>query len=138
MRDAGCDVLSFAPTDAGGFLTHSQSFRACAPLRAPASSCLSSRSRGLLFPGNGLGRAFTGARVGMGALAANRKPLAVAQAAVAAEIHQPLDVQLNFAPQITLDHVVAVDDFADLERLRVGELRYPPLGRQINLAHDIL
>src|SRR6516164_4536879 len=105
---------------------------------APASSCLSTRSRGLLFPGNCLGGAFTGARIGVRALAANRKPLAVAQATVAAEIHQSFDVQLNFAPQITLYHVVAVDDFADLEHLRVGELRNPPPSRQINLAHDIL
>jgi hypothetical protein len=27
VRDAGCDVLTFAPADAGGFLAHSRSFR---------------------------------------------------------------------------------------------------------------
>src|SRR5262245_30480209 len=62
----------------------------------------------------------------------------MAQAAIAAEIHQSLDVELHFAPQVTLDHVVAVDDFTDLEHLGVGQLRNPAPLRQINLAHDVL
>src|SRR6476660_9251287 len=105
---------------------------------APASSCLSSRSRGLLLAGTGLVRAFSGACIGVGALSANRQPLAVTQAAVAAEVHQSFDVQLNFAPQITFDHAITVDDLSDLKYLGVGELRLPTVGRQINLAHDIL
>src|SRR5262252_9153313 len=39
MRDARRDVLAFAPTDACGFLTHPQSFRARAPQSAQSSSC---------------------------------------------------------------------------------------------------
>src|SRR5436305_4167681 len=57
---------------------------------------LSSR---FLLAGDGLGRTLTGASVGVGALAADRQALAVAQTAVAAEIHQPLDVHGNLAPQ---------------------------------------
>src|SRR5207237_2295877 len=60
MRDARGDVLSFAPSDAGGFLTHSQSFRARAPQSARGLSLLSSRSRGLLFASNGFGWTFSG------------------------------------------------------------------------------
>src|SRR6202043_3111095 len=62
-----------------------------------------------LLAGNRLGRAFSGACVGMGALAAHRQTAAVTQAAVASEIHQTLDVHRHFAAQIALDHVVAVD-----------------------------
>src|SRR5262245_8616646 len=39
MRDARGDVFSFAPTDAGCFLTHSQSFRTRAPRSALGQSC---------------------------------------------------------------------------------------------------
>src|SRR5262249_4526356 len=39
MRDARGDVFSFAPTDAGSFLTHSLSFRARASCSALGQSC---------------------------------------------------------------------------------------------------
>src|SRR5262245_56080873 len=74
----------------------------------------------------------------MGALAANWQTFTVAQTAIAAEIHQALDVELHVAPQVAFDHVVAVDDFANLEHLGVGQLGDAALRRQINLAHDIL
>jgi hypothetical protein len=44
------------------------------------------------------------------------------QPAVAAEIHQPLDVHLNFAPEITLDLVVRLEEVTDLLDLRLGQL----------------
>src|SRR5262245_58533042 len=74
----------------------------------------------------------------MCALAANWQTFTVAQTAIAAEIHQALDVELHVAPQVAFDHVVAVDDFANLEHLGVGQLGDAALRRQINLAHDIL
>src|SRR5262249_21288696 len=138
MRDARSDVFTFASADACGFLTHPKSFRApCAAIGARLI-LLSSRSRGLLLTGNSLSRALPGPSVGMSTLPADRQALAMAQAAVATKIHQPFDVQLNFSAQIAFDHVVAVDDFADLEHLGVRQLRHPTLRRQINLAHDIL
>src|ERR1700704_3249334 len=51
--------------------------------------------RGLLLAGDGLGRTLAGAGIGVGALAANRQAFAVTQPAIAAEIHQPLDVHRN-------------------------------------------
>src|ERR1700732_441406 len=55
-----------------------------------------SSPRGLLrhrlLAGDRPGRPFARARIGMRALAAHRQPLAMAQAPIAAEIHQPLDV----------------------------------------------
>src|SRR5215472_14234518 len=46
----------------------------------------------LLFAGDRTRRAFAGPGIRVGALAAHRQPSAMAQAAIAAEIHQALDV----------------------------------------------
>ena len=77
MRDARRDVLAFAPADAR-----------CVPCaigqRVPSAY--------FFLPAIGLGRALAGARIGVRALAADRQAAAMTQAAVAAEIHQPLDV----------------------------------------------
>ena len=58
--------------------------------------------------------------------------------AIAAEVHQPLDVHGDLAPQIALDHVVAVDHLADLQHFLVGQLRHPPLIRNPDLLHDFM
>src|SRR4051795_7767456 len=54
------------------------------------------------------------ASVGLGVLAAHRQAAPVAQAAVAPDLHQPFDVLAALATQIALDHVVTVDDVAEL------------------------
>src|SRR5256714_8468250 len=51
----------------------------------------------------GLARAFARTRVGTGALAANRQSLAMTGAAIAAEVHQPLDIHRDLAAQVALD-----------------------------------
>src|SRR5216684_241212 len=51
----------------------------------------------------GLARTLARARVGAGALAANRQPLAVTSAAIAAQVHQPLDIHRYLAAQVALD-----------------------------------
>src|SRR5271165_3635795 len=69
------------------------------PIRDPfADRSLSPRRRQTLFllTGNRLGRTFTGPGVGMCALAAHRETPAVTQAAIATQIHQPLDVHGDF------------------------------------------
>src|SRR5215472_3957503 len=65
-----------------------------------------------LLDGDWLCRTFASPGIGMGALAAHGKTAPVAQAAIAAEIHQPLDIHGDFAPQIALDGIIAVDHFA--------------------------
>src|SRR3954464_12077987 len=62
----------------------------------------------------------------------------MAQAAVAAEVHQSLDVHRHFAAQVALDLVVAVDRFADLQHFGVGELVDATLGRNADLIDDLL
>src|SRR5262249_9160946 len=89
VRHARCDVLALALFDARRFLGHSWRLL-------------------LLLAGDGLGRTLAGAGVGVGALAANRKALAVPQAAVTGQVHQALDVDRGLAAQIAFDLVVAV------------------------------
>src|SRR6266498_4128091 len=50
-----------------------------------------------------LARALARARVGARALAAYRQSLAMANAAIAAEVHQPLDAHRHLAAQVALD-----------------------------------
>jgi hypothetical protein len=51
----------------------------------------------------GLARALARARVGFRALAAHRKSLAMARAAVATQVNQALDGHLHLAAQVTFD-----------------------------------
>src|ERR1019366_153134 len=94
--------------------------------------------RSLLLAGDRLGLALAGAGVGVGALPAHWKLLAVAQTAIGAQVHQALDVDRDLAAQIAFDHVVAVDRLADLQHFRVGELRDATLGRDVNLVANLL
>src|SRR3712207_3474679 len=70
-------------------------------------------------------RTLAGTSVGVGPLATNRQALAVTQAAVAAQVHQPLDVHGHLATEVTLDLVVGLDDLADPAGLLVGEVLRP-------------
>ena len=78
--------------------------------------------RHFLLAGDRFGGTFARARIGVRALAADRQALAVTQAAIAAEIHQPLDVHRHFAAQIAFDEIVAVDRFADLDDFGLGQV----------------
>ena len=63
----------------------------------------------------------------------------MAQAAIAAEIHQPLDVHGDLAPEVALDDIVAVDGLADLQHLGIGQLVHAALGREMpTLLADVL
>src|ERR1700704_5654707 len=87
------------------------------------NSLLSVRDQYLfLLAGDRLGRALAGARIGMGALTAHRQPAAMTQAAIAAEVHQTLDVHAGLAAQVALDHIVAVDDFTNLKHFLIAQL----------------
>src|ERR1700731_837788 len=90
-----------------------------------------------LLAGDRLGRALARAGVGMGALAAHRQPAAMAQAAIAAEVHQTLDVHADFATKIALDQIVAVDHFADLQHFLVAQLADATVSWNLDLLHDV-
>ena len=52
------------------------------------------------------------------------------QAAIAAQIHQALDVHGDVTAQIAFDQEVAIDDFADLDDLGLGQIA-DPAGRLV-------
>src|SRR5437016_9176848 len=91
----------------------------------------------LLLAGDRLGRSLARARVGMGALTAHRQTAAMTQAAIAAEVHQTLDVDADLTAKIALDQIVAVDHFADLQHFLVAELADATVGRDLDLLDDL-
>src|SRR5215210_1004738 len=94
-------------------------------------------ARLLLLAGDRLGLALAGPRVGVGALAADREALSMAQATVAGEVHQPLDVHRRLAPQIAFDIVVGVDRLADVQNFLVGEVLDPLFRPDAELLGDL-
>ena len=92
----------------------------------------------LLLASDGLGFAFAGPGVGVGALAADRQLTPVAKPAIAAKVHQALDVDRNLAAEIALDHIVAVDRLANLQDFRVRQFGDAPLGRNIDFFAKVL
>jgi len=67
--------------------------------------------------------ALTGAGIGLGALTSNGKTSAVADATIALDLSQTLEVTLLLSAQVALNHdIVALDDVNDLRELLVGEL----------------
>src|SRR4051812_17850679 len=90
-----------------------------------------------LLAGDWPGRTLARPRVRMGALAPHRQSPAVAQSAVAAEIHQPLDVHRNLPPEVAFDGVFAVDQLADAQDLVIGHLVHAPLDRDADSAADL-
>src|SRR5579872_7283183 len=103
-----------------------------------AGSLAIGRSALLLLARYGLGGALAGAGVGVGALAADGQPLAVAQTPVAGEVHQALDVDGGLAAQIPFDGVVAIDRLADLQHFLVGQLVDPARVIDADLAYDLV
>src|SRR5438270_1523993 len=92
----------------------------------------------LLLAGDRPRLALAGARVGVRALAADRQALAVAQAAIAGEVHQPLDVHCGFAAEVAFDLVVLVDRLADVEDFLVGQVLDPLFAADAELLRDLL
>ena len=122
MRDAGRNVLALAPAHArGGRSRHAQPV----PLVLFLLACDRPRL------------ALAGARIGVGALAAHRQALAMALAAETAQIHQPLDVHRDLAPEVALDHIVAVDGLADADHLILGQLVDALVRRHVRLLADL-
>src|SRR5918993_2371760 len=79
------------------------------------------RSLRLLLAGDGALGALAGARVGLGALAADRKAHAVAATLVAADLDLAADVRLDLTSEVTLDLEVGFDLVAKLDQLLVTE-----------------
>src|SRR3954469_14411532 len=96
------------------------------------------KKRLLLLAGDRLGLAFAGARIGVRALAADRKAPAMAKPAVAGEVHQPLDVHGGLAAKVAFDREILVDRFTDVQDFLVGQVLDTLLGRDAELLGDLL
>src|SRR5579859_6663639 len=119
-------------------------FRSRRRTRAPAA-CAVRRSamrlllrRGLLTAGDSPARSLAGARVRPSTLAVHRQPAAVTDAAVAIDLHQPLDVQVDLTPQVTFDRVLAVDDLAQARDLVFAQITGAAIGRSIGPRQDLV
>jgi len=72
---------------------------------------------------DGLARAFARASIGLGALAADGQTAHVADAAIALDTLQALEVHADFAAQVAFDHVLAfLDGMDDLRELLLGQI----------------
>ena len=72
---------------------------------------------------DGLARALPRTRVSLGALTADRQAAEVADAAVALDTLEALQVHTDFAAQIAFDHVFAfLDGVHDLRKLRFAQI----------------
>src|SRR5260370_8828445 len=91
----------------------------------------------LLLAGDRLGWTLARARIGMGALTTHRQSAAMTQAAITAEIHQPLDVHAGLATQVAFDHVVAVDHFTNLQHFLIAQLRDAAIIGNLDLLQDL-
>src|SRR6516164_8403961 len=80
-----------------------------------------------LLAGHGLARPLSGAGVGPSPLAADRQAAAVAQAAVATDLLEALDVLVQLPAERALDRVVLVQDRRNAGDVLVGQLARPPL-----------
>src|ERR1700753_4191122 len=102
-------LLKVAATCATPTTTFFFSFLRARP--APFFSAAMELLRHFLLAGDRFRGAFARTRVGMRALTMNRKATAMTQPAIAAEIHQTLDVLRDFAAKIAFHDVIAVDRF---------------------------
>src|SRR3546814_18294618 len=95
-------ILAFLALYEGFFLGHPSQTLCIARASAPALN----RGVLLLLACDRLGRPLAGARIGVRALAMDRQTLAVTQATVAAEVHQPFDIHGNFTAKIAFDDII--------------------------------
>jgi len=77
---------------------------------------------GLLPASDGLLRAFAAARIGLRALPVHRQAAPMPDAAVRADLGEPLDRLLPVAAQVTLDLELRVDVVAELRDLLVSQV----------------
>src|SRR5437667_4131226 len=59
----------------------------------------------------------------------------MAQAAVTADLHQPLDVEVHFPPQVSFDHEMAIDIVPQPRNLILGQRLDPGLRVEPNGAY---
>src|SRR4030095_89936 len=83
-------------------------------------------------------RPLAGSGVGLGPLAAHRQSPAMADAAIASDLHQALDVLADLLAQVALHPAFVRDDLADPPRLVFGQVLDLGDLRHLRLGADVL
>src|SRR5690554_6332947 len=91
----------------------------------------------LLLAGDGATRSLAGTCVGLGCLATDGQATAMAQATIAADVHEALDVQLNFTPQVTFDLVLLLHHATQAGDLRFSQVLDPGVRADLSLDQDL-
>ena len=79
-------------------------------------------ARRLLLGDGRAARALTSARVCVRALAAHRQRAAMPQSAIAADVHQTLDVHLNALAQVAFDLALRFENRPDAAQLVLAQI----------------
>ena len=77
---------------------------------------------GLLLSGDRTLRALAGTGVGLGALTAHRKSLAVTLALIAVDLDLTTDIRIDFTTQIALDLVVTLEVVTQRDQLLIRQI----------------
>src|SRR3954447_23439165 len=93
---------------------------------------------GLLFSHRTLARTLARAGVRLRPLAAHRQIPPVPQAAIAADLHQPLDVHGDLLAEIAFDAPLLLDHPADLPHVVFGEILDADVGADGRGAQDVI
>src|SRR5690606_20616640 len=95
------------------------------------------RLRLLLLPGYRAARPFPRARIGARPLAAHGQAAAVAQATIAADVDEALDVALHLAAQVAFHHEVLRDVLAQAVHLILEQISHARVGIHARRFHDL-
>src|SRR5438128_2652869 len=88
---------------------------------------------------DGLARAFAGARVGLGALAANRQPAQMANPTIALDTLKPFQIHADFPAQIAFNNTFGIlDGMNDLGELLFSQVLGANAGIDIGAGENIL
>ena len=82
--------------------------------------------------------ALAGAGVGLGLLTPDRQAATMAQAAVATDLLESLDVLRAFAAQVALDGDVGVDQVAELDHFLLGQVAHLAVGLDAQLRQQLV
>ena len=91
----------------------------------------------LLLAGDGPTRALLGPGVGMRALTAHRQATAMTNAAIAADVHQALDVHGDFGAQRALGLGGTLDDLAQTPDFNVSQVAHPRVRVDAGLREQL-
>src|SRR6185436_8451967 len=92
----------------------------------------------LLLGNRALARTLARPGVGPGALPVYREIAAMPASAIAADLHQPLDVHRDFLAQVTLDATLFLDHPADLPHVVLGQILHADVRTDAGFLENLV